>query len=91
MEQFISPALEIIAKYVTFVAGSIFTVLFLLTVWDEDVLTFEHVITAMSVAAGLIFVCRSFISNENLVFCPDFLMKQIVANIHYAPGNINHD
>jgi|UniRef100_A0AC35GGN3 autophagy-related protein 9 len=85
MEQFISPVLEIIAKYLTFAAASIFTVLGLLTIWDEDVLTFEHVITIMSACAGVIFVCRSFIANENLVFCPDFLMKQIVANIHYAP------
>ncbi|KAE9552204.1 hypothetical protein FO519_004585 [Halicephalobus sp. NKZ332] len=85
MDQFISPAIEIIAKYLTFVAGSIFAILAILTAWDEDVLTFEHVITVMSATAILIVAGRAFISNENLVFCPDFLMKQIVCNIHYAP------
>lgn len=38
MEQFISPANEIIAKTVTFTCGSVFAVLLILSAWDEDVL-----------------------------------------------------
>uniref|UniRef100_A0A7E4VGZ5 Autophagy-related protein 9 n=1 Tax=Panagrellus redivivus TaxID=6233 RepID=A0A7E4VGZ5_PANRE len=86
MDQFISPSTEIIAKNLAFVAGSIAVVVAGLTAWDEDVLTFEHVITVMSVSAAIAYACRSFIADENLVFCPDFLMRQIVANIHYAPA-----
>jgi len=85
MDQFISPEIEAVAKFLTFVAGSLFAILAILTAWDEDVLTFEHVITVMSVTAILVVAGRAFIANENLVFCPDFLMKQIVCNIHYAP------
>lgn len=39
MNQFSSPVFEIIAKTIAFIAGSIFAVIFLLSAWDEDVLT----------------------------------------------------
>ncbi|KAI6189676.1 Autophagy-related protein 9 [Aphelenchoides bicaudatus] len=86
MDQFISPTMEIVAKTVAFTAGSIFVILFLLTAWDEDVLTIEHVITVMTICGAIGLLCRSFIPNENMVFCQNFLMRQIVANIHYAPS-----
>lgn len=39
----------------------------------------------MTVCGGTVVICRSFIPNENLVYCQEFLMRQVVANIHYAP------
>lgn len=39
----------------------------------------------MTVCGGIVLACRSFIPDENLVFCQDFLMRQIISNIHYAP------
>ena len=39
----------------------------------------------MTVCGSAVLICRSFIPKENMVFCQDFLMRQIVANIHYAP------
>lgn len=87
MDQFISPLVEVLAKFFCFFFGSVFGVLVVLTTWDEDVLTFEHVITAVSISAAAVVICRQFIPDENLVLCPDFLMKQIVCNIHYAPDS----
>uniref|UniRef100_A0A915C9M6 Autophagy-related protein 9 n=4 Tax=Parascaris univalens TaxID=6257 RepID=A0A915C9M6_PARUN len=85
MDQFISPLKEIIAKNVAFVAGALFAILALLSAWDEDVLTVEHVLTAMTVCGVLIVFCRSFIADENLIWWPEFLMNRIIAQIHYAP------
>uniref|UniRef100_A0A9J2PRH8 Autophagy-related protein 9 n=1 Tax=Ascaris lumbricoides TaxID=6252 RepID=A0A9J2PRH8_ASCLU len=85
MDQFISPLKEIIAKNIAFVAGALFAILALLSAWDEDVLTVEHVLTAMTVCGVLIVFCRSFIADENLIWWPEFLMNRIIAQIHYAP------
>jgi autophagy-related protein 9 len=87
MDQFISTAAEIIAKTVAFTCGSVFAILFILSAWDEDVLNIEHVLTVMTVCGAVGLACRSFIPNENMVLCQNFLMRQIVANIHYAPSN----
>lgn len=86
MDQFSSPLMEIVAKTVAFTCGSVFAILFILTAWDEDVLAIEHVITVMTVCGAVGLICRSFIPNENMVLCQNFLMRQIVANIHYAPS-----
>lgn len=40
----------------------------------------------MTVCGAVGLIGRSFIANENIVFCQNFLMRQIVANIHYAPS-----
>uniref|UniRef100_A0A915DI79 Autophagy-related protein 9 n=1 Tax=Ditylenchus dipsaci TaxID=166011 RepID=A0A915DI79_9BILA len=85
MDQFVSPKSEIIAKAVAFTFGSVLAVLASLSAWDEDVLNIEHVLTAVTVCGAVVLACRSFIPQENMVFCQQFLMRQIVANIHYAP------
>lgn len=45
----------------------------------------EHILTVMTFCGAIVMICRSFIANENLVFCQSSLMKEIIANIHYAP------
>lgn len=85
MEQFVSPLVELNAKFLAFIAAAFFTVLFVFSAWDEDVLNIEHVLTVMTVSGAIVMICRTFISNENTVFCHQFLMQQIISNIHYAP------
>ena len=41
-----------LARFVCFVAGSVLAVLIVLTVWDEDVLNVEHILTIMTVLGG---------------------------------------
>lgn len=84
-DQFISPLAKIVARNVAFVAASILVVLLALTAFDEDTLKIDHVTTMMTITGGIILICRVFIPNENLVFCQQFLMRQVVACIHYAP------
>ena len=41
-----------IAKNVAFICGSVLAVAIMLTVWDEDVLNVEHILTIMTVLGG---------------------------------------
>lgn len=87
-DQFISPLSKIVARNICFVAAAFFVVLCGLTAYDEDTLKIEHVTTMISITGGIVLICRVFIPNEHMVYCQHSLMRQIVANIHYAPKNI---
>ena len=52
MDIFVSPTAAVLARFVCFVAGSVLAVLIVLTVWDEDVLNVEHILTIMTVLGG---------------------------------------
>ncbi|VDN18804.1 unnamed protein product [Gongylonema pulchrum] len=87
MEQFVSPLGQVIARKVQFVAGAICIVLLVLGLWDEDVLTVEHVLTIISVSGLIAVVCRTFIADENMIYWPETLLNMVVAQIHYAPDS----
>uniref|UniRef100_A0A8D0HCT9 Autophagy-related protein 9 n=1 Tax=Sphenodon punctatus TaxID=8508 RepID=A0A8D0HCT9_SPHPU len=87
MNCFISPLLTIVAKNVAFFAGSILAVLIALTIYDEDVLAVEHVLTTVTLLGVGVTVCRSFIPDQHLVFCPEQLLRVILAHIHYMPDH----
>uniref|UniRef100_A0A8C4NC76 Autophagy-related protein 9 n=1 Tax=Eptatretus burgeri TaxID=7764 RepID=A0A8C4NC76_EPTBU len=87
MDSFSSPALSVIAKNVTFFAGSLLAVLLVLTIYDEDVLSVEHVLTAITALGLLITVCRAFIPAEQHAWCPEQLLQAVLAHIHYMPEN----
>ena len=46
-------------RNVMFVSGALLAVLLGLTIYDEDVITVEHVLTLMTLLGGLVAVCRS--------------------------------
>ncbi|XP_060830375.1 autophagy-related protein 9A isoform X1 [Bombus pascuorum] len=87
MSIFTSPIMTVIAKNVTFVAGSILAVLLILTVYDEDVLTVEHVLTTMTILGAMVAGARAFIPDENLVWCPETLLTAVLAHTHYRPDS----
>ncbi|XP_050772798.1 autophagy-related protein 9A isoform X1 [Gopherus flavomarginatus] len=87
MNCFISPLLTIVAKNVAFFAGSILAVLIALTIYDEDVLAVEHVLTTVTLLGVGVTICRSFIPDQHLVFCPEQLLRVILAHIHYMPDH----
>ncbi|XP_061092445.1 autophagy-related protein 9A [Conger conger] len=87
MNCFMSPLCTVVAKNVAFFAGSILAVLIALTIYDEDVLAVEHVLTSITLLGVCITVCRSFIPDKHLVFCPEQLLKGILAHIHYMPDH----
>nr|CAD7255835.1 unnamed protein product [Timema shepardi] len=87
MNIFTSPIMTILAKNVAFVAGACLAVLLILTVYDEDVLTVEHVLTAITVLGGVVAASRVFIPDENLVWCPEKLLTAVLAHVHYLPDS----
>ncbi|XP_026874508.2 autophagy-related protein 9A [Electrophorus electricus] len=87
MNCFVSPLLAVVAKNVAFFAGSILAVLIALTIYDEDVLAVEHVLSSITLLGVCITVCRSFIPDKHMVFCPEQLLKVILAHIHYMPDH----
>lgn len=87
MNIFTSPLMTVIAKNVVFVAGALLAVLLTLTIYDEDVLAVEHVLTTMTVLGGVIAGFRVLIPDENLVWCPENLMTAVLAQAHYLPDS----
>ncbi|XP_070566491.1 autophagy-related protein 9A-like [Ptychodera flava] len=87
MNVFISEMLAVVAQNIAFFAASILAVLLVLTVYDEDVLTVEHVLTLMTLLGLVVTCCRMFIPDEYLVWCPEKLMQTVLAQIHYIPDS----
>ncbi|KAM9323279.1 autophagy-related protein 9B isoform 1-T2 [Pholidichthys leucotaenia] len=87
MNSFTSPLLTVVAKNVTFFAGSVLAVLIVLTVYDEDVLTVQHILTMITVLGVTITIARSFIPDEHMVWCPEQLLQCVLAHIHYMPDH----
>ncbi|CAN7997618.1 unnamed protein product, partial [Ixodes hexagonus] len=84
---FTSHLMNVLAKNAAFFAGSILAVLLALTVYDEDVLTVEHVLSIITVLGMIVAVCRAIIPDEHLVWCPERLMTNILAQVHYMPDH----
>ncbi|XP_034559591.1 autophagy-related protein 9B isoform X2 [Notolabrus celidotus] len=87
MNSFTSPLLTVLAKNIAFFSGSVLAVLIALTVYDEDVLTVQHILTAITVLGVLITITRSFIPDEHMVWCPEQLLQCMLAHIHYMPDH----
>ena len=64
LSSFVSKFLIVIAKFVLFTFGAIFSVLIILTVYDEDILNVEHVLTIISITGAVAGIARSMIPEE---------------------------
>lgn len=87
MNIFTSHVLTIVAKNVAFFTGSLFAVLLILTIIDEDFLAVDHILTAITVLGMIVAGCRAFIPDEHLVWCPERLMIAVLAHVHYMPDS----
>ncbi|XP_036212071.1 autophagy-related protein 9B isoform X1 [Myotis myotis] len=81
-----APLLALLARQLVFFAGALFAALLLLTVYDEDVLAVEHVLTAMTALGVTATVARSFIPEEQCqARSPQLLLQSALAHMHYLP------
>ncbi|XP_061878524.1 autophagy-related protein 9A-like isoform X1 [Entelurus aequoreus] len=87
MNSFTSPLFTVLAKNIAFFSGSVLAVLIALTVYDEDVLTVQHILTVITVLGVVITITRSFIPDEHMVWCPEQLLQCMLAHIHYMPDH----
>jgi len=87
MNSFVNYSVVEAAKFFSFTTGAILAVLIILTVYDEDVLNVEHMLTVMTGLGVLIGVCRSLIPDEHTVYDPEQMLQLVLAQVHYQPDS----
>lgn len=85
MNSFSSPLLIVIARNVAFACGGVASLIFLLAVYDEDVFQVQHVFTIFTVLGAASVIARSMIPDENMIWCPEQLLRNVLAHVHYLP------
>lgn len=83
---FTDPLGAVFARYIGFMAGAILAVIVSLTIYDEDVLSVEHLITLISALGVTVAICRTMIPDETIPWCPETLLSNVLANTHYLPA-----
>ncbi|XP_038118075.1 autophagy-related protein 9A [Culex quinquefasciatus] len=86
MSSFSSPLLTVIARNVAFLCGGVASMIFLLAVYDEDVFQVQHVFTICTVLGAASVIARSMIPDENMIWCPEQLLRNVLAHVHYLPA-----
>lgn len=90
VSQFRSNVAVIVARFVSFIAGSIFVVLLLLSFLQDDILD-ENVFLGRSglwyigVCGTILAVSRAMIPKETEVFNPEACFDQVYEHTHYRP------
>ncbi|XP_055693720.1 autophagy-related protein 9A [Lutzomyia longipalpis] len=85
MNSFSSPLMAVIAQNVVFICGGVLSVFLVLTVYDEDVMQVQHVLTIISILTAIVVIFRAFIPEENMIWCPEQLLTAVLAHVHYLP------
>ncbi|KAH8261410.1 hypothetical protein KR044_008598 [Drosophila immigrans] len=85
LSSFSSPLAAVIARNLLFISGGVLLLILALGIYDEHVFQVEHVLTIIAVLTVIGVVCRTFIPDENMIWCPEQLMTAILAHVHYLP------
>lgn len=91
LEQFPKEMTNIIMKFLSFISGSLLTVLVLFTIFDhENFLNFEltegrTVLFYISGLGAIFTICKNNISSTNYVFDPEASLKYVSKFTHYLP------
>ncbi|CAF4745258.1 unnamed protein product [Pieris macdunnoughi] len=93
LASFSSPITTVIARNIVFVSASILGVLVALSVYDEDVLTVEHVLTIITILGCVLAGARALIGLEEHLDggCTgptrgEELFVQVLGYVHYLPA-----
>lgn len=82
-----------VARFLAFVAGAIVSVLVIATVWDPEILLYFEITSGGSVAfyvtvfGGLWAAVNGMIPEENLVFEPEYALRNVIEYTHYMPNH----
>ncbi|CAB3225106.1 unnamed protein product [Arctia plantaginis] len=93
LASFSSPITTVVAKNVVFLSASVLGVLVVLSVYDEDVLTVEHVLSIITILGCILAAARSLIGEEDRIGggCTgpawgEELFVQVLGHVHYLPA-----
>lgn len=93
LDQFPKNKTTQLARSVSFFAGAIASVLALITLWDPEILTnFEitperPVVFYIGVFGAIWAITNGMIPEENLVFDPEYALRNVIDYIHYMPNH----
>ncbi|PQE31732.1 Autophagy Apg9 protein [Rutstroemia sp. NJR-2017a WRK4] len=93
LDQFPKAKMVHMARFITFVAGAIVSVLVIATVWDPEVfLGFDitperSALFYLGVFGPLWAITNGMIPDDNLVFEPEYALRNVVEYTHYMPTN----
>lgn len=84
------PSLAILARFVSFVVGSLIVIIIGLSLWNDEALRIEILgdfgaLWFLGVGGSILALCRVFIPNETSVFEPKRHMGDVVEYTHYLP------
>jgi autophagy-related protein 9 len=90
LDSFSDPVVGILGRHVSFLSSSLLAVLLALTVFDESVLSVDHLLTLMTSLGVLVGVARSFTSDSRTPFkySQAELFAQTLSHIHYFPPSL---
>ncbi|KAL4717803.1 hypothetical protein ACJJTC_000952 [Scirpophaga incertulas] len=93
LASFTSPITTVIAKNVMFLSASVLGVLIVLSVYDEDVLTVEHVLSIITILGCVLAGARALIGEEERLGAGctgpargEELFVQVLGHVHYLPA-----
>lgn len=93
LDQFPKVKMVQVARFVAFVAGAIVAVLAVATLWDPELflvfqVTPERTVFFYIAVFGAIWtISNSTIPDENLVFDPEYALRNVIEYTHYSPDH----
>ncbi|XP_050533947.1 autophagy-related protein 9A-like [Daktulosphaira vitifoliae] len=87
LQSFGAPISVIIAKNTMFFTSAIMVPILVLTVYDDSILTIEHMITILSGLSLLFIICRGLVDDEKEIVCQESLLTAVLAEVHYLPDS----
>ncbi|KJE90584.1 hypothetical protein CAOG_01880 [Capsaspora owczarzaki ATCC 30864] len=93
ISKFNSEFLALIARFIAFVLGAFAAIIIAVSIYNEDFLLQVHLVEGRSmfwvlgVLIAILGVVRTLIPDENLVFDPPLLMRNVVYHIHMFPAH----
>ncbi|KAG9127405.1 autophagy protein atg9 [Ceratobasidium sp. 392] len=91
IDQFPKEQVTIVARFVSFIAGSFAAVLILASVLDSDIfLHFEitpgkTVVFYITLFSSVVAITRGMVPDPHRVFDPEMLLREVVRHTHYLP------
>lgn len=92
LDQFPKVKMVQVARFVAFVAGAIVAVLAVATLWDSELflafeVTKERTVFFYIALFGAIWtISNGSIPDENLVFDPEYALRNVIEYTHYSPA-----
>ncbi|RDW63971.1 hypothetical protein BP5796_10473 [Coleophoma crateriformis] len=93
LDQFPKVKMVQVANFVAFVAGAIVSIITIATLWDPELfLSFELTPGKTALFYGGIFgtlwvVAHGVVPDENLVFDPEYALRNVIEYTHYEPAS----